>query len=147
MRRAIIEADSVRSCEPAFSVVKSPQEYPPLLGDPTAPSSFFGMAVLASSAVLVDKAARLRAAFAVRSIDEAVLETAVCEYADEAKRLGWPVERVIIEIKRFSEIEEGPLHRPEPYDRIQGQRIVERVVTWCVEHYYRAVPRSRRSSF
>jgi hypothetical protein len=82
----------------------------------------------------------------VRPIDENVLKAAVCDYADEAKRLGWPVERVIIEIKRISEIEEGPLRRGAPYDRIQGQRIVERVVTWCVEHYYRAVPRPPRST-
>jgi hypothetical protein len=82
----------------------------------------------------------------VRPIDDNVLRTAVCDYADEAKNLGWPVERVIIEIKRIAEIEEGPLYRPEPFDRLQGQRIVERVVTWCVEHYYRAVPRPPRSS-
>lgn len=82
----------------------------------------------------------------MRPIDEIVLKEAVCDYADEAMRLGWPVERVIIEIKRISEVDEGPLRSPEPYDRIQGQRIVERVVTWCVEHYYRAVSRSPRSS-
>jgi hypothetical protein len=82
----------------------------------------------------------------VRPIDDNLLKVAVCDYADEAKSLGWPVERVIIEIKRISEVEEGPLYRPEPYDRLQGQRLVERVVTWCVEHYYRAVPRSQRSS-
>lgn len=90
----------------------------------------------------MDRAARLRAAFAARPIDDDSLKAVVCDYADEAKRLGWPVERVIIEIKRISEIEDGPLYRPEPYDRLQGQRIVERVVTWCVEHYYRAVPRA-----
>jgi hypothetical protein len=96
-----------------------------------------------TSPTLVEKAARLRAAFAVRPTDDDGLKAAVCDYADEAKRLGWPVERVIIEIKRIFEVEEAPLFRPEPYDRLQGQRLVERVVTWCVEHYYRAHPRSR----
>ena len=82
----------------------------------------------------------------MRPIQDEVLKAAVCDYVDEAKQLGWPVERVIIEIKRLSEVGDGSLHRLELYDRIQGQRIVERVVTWCVEHYYRAVPRSPRTS-
>lgn len=98
----------------------------------------------ASSPTLDDNAARLRAAFAVRPIDDEALKAAVSAYADEAKRLGWPVERVIISIKRISEVEDGLLYRPDPFDRAEGQRIVERVVTWCVEHYYRAVPRSQR---
>ena len=72
------------------------------------------------------------------------LQGAVCAYPDEAKRLGWPVERVIIEIKRFSGVEDGLRFRSDPFDRAEGQRVVERVVTWCVEHYYRAVPRSQR---
>ena len=117
-----------------------------LLGDPATPGPSRSAVQSTSSSGLVDRSARLRAAFAVRPIDEDVLKAAVCDYADEAKRLGWPVERVIIEIKRISEVEDGPLSRPEPYDRIKGQRIVERVVTWCVEHYYRAVPRSPRTS-
>ena len=98
-----------------------------------------------SSPGLVDNAARLRAAFSVRPIDDDVLKAAVFGYADEAKRLGWPVERVIIDIKRISEVEEGPIRRPHPFDRAEGQRIVERVVTWCVEHYYRAGPRTPRT--
>ena len=98
-----------------------------------------------SSPSLVNNAARVRAAFA-RPIDDEVLKAAVCAYADEAKRLGWPVERVIIEIKRISEAADGPILRSNPIDRIEGQRIVERVVTWCVEHYYRAMPRSPRQS-
>lgn len=97
-----------------------------------------------SSTTLADSATRLRAAFVARPIDDDVLKSAVCAYADEAKRLGWPVERVIIEIKRMSEIESGPIYRQERSDRTQGQRIVERVVTWCVEHYYRAAPRASR---
>jgi hypothetical protein len=97
-----------------------------------------------SSPSLADNAARLRAAFGSRPINDETLKAAVCAYADEAKRLGWPVERVIIDIKRISEVEEGPIYRPEPFDRIEGQRIVERVVTWCVEHYYRAVARPPR---
>jgi hypothetical protein len=98
-----------------------------------------------STPSLANSAARVRAAFA-RPIDDEVLKAAVCAYADEAKRLGWPVERVIIEIKRISEAADGPIHRSDPIDRIEGQRIVERVVTWCVEHYYRAMPRSPRQS-
>jgi hypothetical protein len=96
-----------------------------------------------SSSSLIDSTARLRAAFA-RPVDEAALKAAVCEYADEGKRLGWPVERVIIDIKRISEAAGGFPHRPELFDRIEGQRVVQRVVTWCVEHYYRAVPRPTR---
>ena len=97
-----------------------------------------------SSSTLTDCTARLRAAFTARPLDDEALKIAVCAFADEGKRLGWPVERVIIEIKRISEVEDGPLYRPEPLDRIAGHRIVERVVTWCVEHYYRAVARPQR---
>ena len=98
-----------------------------------------------SSPSLVNTAARVRAAFA-RPINDEALKAAVCAYADEAKRLGWPVERVIIEIKRISEAEDGLIHKTDPIDRVEGQRIVERVVTWCVEHYYRAMPRPPRQS-
>ena len=97
-----------------------------------------------STPSLADSTARLRAAFTARPIDDEVLKVAVRGFADEAKRLGWPVERVIIEIKRISEVENGPMYRPLSFDRVEGQRIVERVVTWCVEHYYRAVPRPQR---
>ena len=99
-----------------------------------------------SSPSLFESAARLRAAFAARPINDEVLKAAVCAYADEAKRMAWPVERVIIDIKRISEAAGGAMNRTDPIDRMHGQRIVERVVTWCVEHYYRAVPRSARQS-
>lgn len=79
----------------------------------------------------------LRAAFSVSPIDESRLKSAVCGYVDEAKRHGWPVERVIVDIKRMAEIEEGPVMQArEATKRLDAQALVSRAVTWAVDHYY-----------
>jgi hypothetical protein len=86
---------------------------------------------------LGDATAQLRSALTGHPIDESSLRVAVCGYVDAAKALGWPVERVIIELKRVAEVENGPVHHSaDPADRIDGQRLVARAVSWSVEHYF-----------
>lgn len=86
---------------------------------------------------LGEATAQLRSAFVMRPMDEPALRVAVCGYVDAAKVLGWPVERVIVEIKRVAEVENGPVHRSnDPADRLDGQRVVARAVSWSVEHYF-----------
>jgi hypothetical protein len=86
---------------------------------------------LASAAMLI------RAAFSASPVDESQLRNAICGYVDEAKRQGWAVERVIVDIKRMAEIEEGPVMRArEATTRLDAQALVSRAVTWAVDHYY-----------
>ena len=90
---------------------------------------------------LAEAAAQLRGAFSAYPVSEGDLRSAVCAFVDSARALGWPVERVIIEIKRIAEVEEGPVNRwANSSDRLDGQRVVARAVSWCVEHYFRGVP-------
>lgn len=95
--------------------------------------------------------ARLRSAFLSERIDRSTIKDAVCAYVDEMKRLGASVERIIIDIKRIAEHEEGPIRRSlldDPHARSEARQIVEAAVTWCVEYYYwtqTTDPRSDRS--
>jgi hypothetical protein len=85
----------------------------------------------------VEVSSRLRAAFLARPIDEAELKSAVAAYVDDAKAAGWPVERVIIFVKRIAEIEQGVAKwSADPLKRSIEQQLVARAVTWCVQHYY-----------
>jgi hypothetical protein len=80
---------------------------------------------------------RLRAAFLARPTDEVELKAAVAAYVDEAKALGWPVERVIIFVKRLAEIEQGAANwSRDPLKRSAAQQLLDRAVTWSVQHYY-----------
>jgi hypothetical protein len=72
------------------------------------------------------------------AMDESELNGAICAYVDEAKRIGWEVERVIVQIKRFAQVEDGTLARMslDAITRADAQRILSRAITRCVEHYY-----------
>ena len=86
---------------------------------------------------LASAAISLRAALTVSPIDESQLRNAICGYVDEAKRMGWAVERVIVDIKRMSEIEDGPVMQArDATTRLDAQALVSRAVTWAVDHYY-----------
>jgi hypothetical protein len=92
----------------------------------------------ASAAVLLARTARVRAAFTASPLDESALKDAACAYVDEAKNHGWPIERVIIEIKRISEVEDGPVYRAlrDPVQRPKTRDLIHRVITWCIHHYF-----------
>lgn len=82
-------------------------------------------------------ALRVRESFTTAPVDESRLKGAICAYVDEAKRQGWPVERVIVDIKRLAEIEDGPLMQArDATKRLDVQALVSRAVTWAVDHYY-----------
>ena len=88
-----------------------------------------------------DTLGALRRIFGTLPIDESALRNLVCTYADEMKRLGWPVERIIINIKRVGESEDG-LYRLEmtAAERLYVREMTSRAVTWCVEHYFSTQP-------
>jgi hypothetical protein len=82
--------------------------------------------------------ARLRAAFLAVPIDESELENAVYAYVDDARTVGWPVERVIIYIKRLADLEQEAAMQAacDLAKRDESQRLLAQAITWCVEHYY-----------
>jgi hypothetical protein len=84
----------------------------------------------------VEVTSRLRAAFLARPVDEVELKSAVSAYVDDAKAVGWPVERVIIFIKRIAEVEQSAKWSSDPMKRSEAQHLLARAVTWCVQHYY-----------
>ena len=83
---------------------------------------------------------RLREAFAAKPVDGDALKSAVCVYVDEMKKIGAPVERVIVDIKRIAEAELGPARsvgRGSPQlPSEESVAALSRAVTWCIEHYY-----------
>lgn len=86
-----------------------------------------------------EAAARLGSAFRSTPLEEKALKLAVCAYVDEAKRLGWSVERVLAEIKRIASADGSPLNRSNAVGaarRSEALRIANRAVRWCVEYYY-----------
>ena len=87
---------------------------------------------------LSSAALRVREAFSASPMDESFLKNVVCAYVDEAKRMGWPVERVIVDIKRIAEVEDGPLFqsRGDAAKRLDAHALISRAVTWAVDHYY-----------
>jgi hypothetical protein len=84
--------------------------------------------------------AQLRAALTSTPIDEAAVKDAVFALVDDMKKLGAPPERVIIEIKRISEIENTPLYRAfmrkESEEARAGRALVDDAVRWCIGRYY-----------
>jgi hypothetical protein len=91
-----------------------------------------------SAVLLHNRTACVRAAFTAIPLDESALKDAICAYVDEAKNHGWHIERVIIEIKRISEVEDGPVYRAraDPIQRHRARELVHRVVTWCIDRYF-----------
>lgn len=84
-------------------------------------------------------AQRLRAAFVAVHPDESEIRNAVCAFVDVVKPLGWTVERVLIEVKRIAEIEEGFLFRARlqrGVEQREAERVLERTVSWCIDHYF-----------
>ena len=71
----------------------------------------------------------------------------VCEYVDAAKALGWPPERVIVDVKRVAR--DAGLRmtgnafrsgfRPTGVDLLLGD-----MVGWCIHRYYGRAEGSRR---
>jgi len=64
---------------------------------------------------------------------------------DDLRTLGWPPERVIIAIKQVAE--DAGLRTSRNVLRVSGRlaeadQIVQDLVRWCIEHYYRNVPPS-----
>jgi hypothetical protein len=91
---------------------------------------------------LADATAKLRAGFRMIPLDETTLKSAVCEFVDETRVLGWPVERIITTVKRVAEVEDGAIYSGLVSDvdsRTEARRLISRLVTYCVERYYAAV--------
>lgn len=72
-------------------------------------------------------------------LEENALMNAVCAFVDEMRRFNWPIERMIIEVKRVAEVEDGQLFRAligEHQSRVEAQRLISRLVSQCITHYY-----------
>jgi hypothetical protein len=91
--------------------------------------------------------ARLRAAFAAAVVDDQALRTDVGAFVDEMKALHWPVERIIVTIKRLAEAEAEVAAVRDPAAVARGmrdrQQAVSRAVVWCIKHYFAADDDSR----
>jgi hypothetical protein len=87
---------------------------------------------------LLDRVARLRAAFIAIPMNETALKEAIWAYVDETRGLGWTIERVIVEVKRLAEVEKGPLFRAlrDPTEGPKARVLIERAVTWCIDRYF-----------
>lgn len=82
---------------------------------------------------------RLRATFVAVHPDESEIRSAVCAFVDVVKPLGWTIERVLVEVKRIAEIEDGFLSRARlrrGVDQRDAERVLERTVSWCIDHYF-----------
>jgi hypothetical protein len=71
------------------------------------------------------------------SSDHEALRAAVCAYADELKRLGWPPERVIVNVKQLAR--EGGL-APSPWMVLTeatnpADNLLVEIVGWCIARY------------
>jgi hypothetical protein len=98
-----------------------------------------------ASTFSIDSASsRLGKAFLAEHADESEIRNAVCALVDAAKPLGWPVERLIVEVKRLAEVENGFLFRARlsRQARREAEAVLERAVTWCIEHYFWTPPAS-----
>lgn len=92
-----------------------------------------------TSTSAIAAAQRLRLAFAAKPVDPCLLREAVRAYVDEMKRMGAPVERTIIEIKRIADAALGPtiFRGKSAAPRDEGD-IADQAVTWCIDHYFQA---------
>jgi len=72
-------------------------------------------------------------------LDENGLRNVVCAFVDETRTLGWPIERIITEVKRVAEIEDGQIYSAlfsDADSRSEAKRLISRLVTYCVKHFY-----------
>jgi hypothetical protein len=64
--------------------------------------------------------------------DTGELRGVVCEYVDELKAAGEPPQRVIAVVKDVTRA-----HVDRELDQAAVRSLVERMVRWCIERYYR----------
>lgn len=87
--------------------------------------------------------ADLRAPIPART--ERDLQRLVCEYTDVLKQLGFPIERVILSVKRAAN-EAGWRSSsllPQSSINLSGEdKLLADMVRWCIEQYYRPAPRA-----
>ena len=85
-------------------------------------------------------AAQLRDALTSTPVDPAAVRCAVFALVDDMRELGAPCERIIIEIKRISEIENTPLYRAmmrrESDEQRSARALIDDAVRWCIDRYY-----------
>ena len=81
------------------------------------------------------------------TLDVSTIKEAVCAYVDAMKQRGVTVEHIMIDIKHAAEHDESALVsalKQGDYDAYDaGRRLLDRALTWCVDHYYwteRAAP-------
>jgi hypothetical protein len=88
----------------------------------------------------VEVTARLRSAFQANPLDENEIRNAVCAFVDEGKLKDWPVERIIVGIKRmFEAAEETRIATGLLTDngqRLDFRKLQTRAITWSVERFY-----------
>jgi hypothetical protein len=63
--------------------------------------------------------------------DATDVQDAACAYVAELKAQAWPPERVLIQIKELLRTSSGRS------DDEQQRHLLQRVITWCIEAYYR----------
>lgn len=89
-------------------------------------------------------AAQLRDALTITPLDPSAVKCAVFALVDDMRELGAPCERIIIEIKRISEVENTPLYRALMQRASEEERaaraLIEQAVRWCIDRYYGALP-------
>lgn len=73
------------------------------------------------------------------------LQERVCAVVDDLRALGWPPERVIVAVKQVAE--DAGVRGSRNVLRVSGgltgaDQILQNIVRWCIEHYYRSVPPS-----
>ena len=62
------------------------------------------------------------------------LHARVCDAVDELHSAGWPVERIIIQLKTLAD-DAGFARRADPHGSSR-ERMVARMIQWCLDHYY-----------
>jgi len=95
-----------------------------------------------------DLVGRLRPSLAalpptIKSIDWAQLKDVVCDFVDDAKRLGWSPERVVFVLKTAAYSAGLPVALAMPFHPrfVTSDPRVIIMVRWCVKHYFaREVP-------
>jgi hypothetical protein len=67
-----------------------------------------------------------------KDADTGELRAVVCEYVDELKAAGEPPQRVIAVVKDVARA-----HLDRQLDQAATRAVVDRMVRWCIERYYR----------